>query len=88
MFISFRALNRMQYPVTLALPSFFAYILAKYVLIFEAKNIDGDSGFVSAHTNLKKLSAFSVGIFYFVKSIPYRRVGDGVILAVFTIEEP
>ena len=32
MFISFRALNRMQYPVTLALPSFFPYVLAKYFL--------------------------------------------------------
>jgi hypothetical protein len=30
MFISFRALNRMQYPVTLTLPSFFPYVLAKY----------------------------------------------------------
>ncbi len=32
MFISFRALNRMQYPVTLALPSFFPYVLARYFL--------------------------------------------------------
>ena len=32
MFISFRDLNLMQYPLTLALPSVFPYVLAKYVL--------------------------------------------------------
>ena len=32
MLISFRDLNRMQYPVTLAFPSFFPYVLAKYFL--------------------------------------------------------
>ena len=31
-FISFRVLNLMQYPVTLAFPIFFPYALAKYVL--------------------------------------------------------
>src|ERR1700733_13079155 len=37
MFISFRALNRMQYPVTLALPSFSPYVLAKYFLSFRPR---------------------------------------------------
>ena len=32
MFISFSVLNFMQYPVTLAFPIFFPYVLAKYVL--------------------------------------------------------
>jgi hypothetical protein len=34
MFISFKVLNLMQYPVTLALPSFFPYVWFKYVLSF------------------------------------------------------
>jgi hypothetical protein len=78
----------MQYPGTLALPRFFPYVLAKYFLIFETKNIDRDPGFVSAHTNLKKLPTFSIGIFYGVKSISNRGVGNRLILGVFTIEEP
>src|SRR5262252_9079298 len=38
MFISFRALNRMQYPVTLALPSFSPYVLVKYFLSLRPSN--------------------------------------------------
>ncbi|MGO9847892.1 MAG: hypothetical protein ACLPKT_15240, partial [Methylocella sp.] len=41
------------------------------LLVFETKNIDRDSGFVPAHTNSKKLSAFSIGIFYCVKDKKY-----------------
>src|SRR5947207_7597162 len=54
----------------------FPYTTLFRSLIFETKNIDRDSGFVSAHTNLKKLSTFSVGIFHCVKSISNRRVGN------------
>src|SRR5580704_6384450 len=57
-------------------------------LIFETEDVDRDSGCVCAHANLKKLSRFSISIFYRVRSITYRWVADSLIFTVFTIVEP
>ncbi len=43
MFISFRVLNRMQYPVTT--PRLLAYVSAMYFLSSRAEDINGDPGF-------------------------------------------
>ena len=48
------------------LAKFFSIRFGQVLLIFETKDIDRDSSFVSAHTNLKTLSTFSIGIFYCV----------------------
>src|SRR5258708_40086086 len=78
----------MQYPVTLALPSFFPYVWAKVFLIFNTKDIDRDSGCVCAQTNLIELSVFSISSFYGLKSIAYIRIRNGSIFTVFTIQKP
>jgi len=70
------------------LAQFFSIRFGQVLLIFQADNIDGDSGFVSAHTNLKKLLSFSIGIFYGVQSVSNRRVGNRTIFVVFAIGEP
>ena len=83
MFISLRVLNLMQIPGHARLAQFFSICLGQVFLIFDTKDIDRDSGFVCAQTNLIKLSDCSIRIFYSVKSVSRTLGLETVLFSLF-----